>query len=123
VGSERLATIPTGDGSTGRSRDVQKDKHVDSQRAKEILRDLGARADLHGVYSLSEEEKTVLVPYWAARGVIGNGGFRYFFEGKHQLLEVARRMRLLQLNAVADACEKVVRDIFPNGVPPDSDAV
>jgi hypothetical protein len=94
---------------------------VDVERAKNVVERLGAKADLDGFDSLSEEEKTILAPYWA-RGVIGNGGFRYFFEGKHDLTDVARRMKALQFDAAAAACEKVARQVFPRGLAPADDA-
>lgn len=93
---------------------------MEANRAKDLVSSLGAQADLHGLDSLSEEERSVLVPYWA-RGVIGNGGFRYFYEGNHDLHDVARRMRTLQLDAAATACESVAQHVFAGGAVPRND--
>ena len=94
---------------------------MEAKRVKELVESLGARADLRGVGSLSEEEQTILVPYWAW-GVIGNGGFRYFFEGQHSMMDVARRMKALRLDAQGAACERVALQLFPGGEPPKNNA-
>lgn len=73
---------------------------------RQILYNLGVKADEHGLESLTAKERTILLP-WFARGVIGNGGFRYFFEGGHDLAEVAGAFRELGRHAVASACERV----------------
>jgi hypothetical protein len=44
-----------------------------------ILKTLGEKADTFGIESLTEEERNILVPWWA-RGVMGNGGCQYLFE-------------------------------------------
>jgi hypothetical protein len=75
-------------------------------RTRGLVDRLGDRAELEGIGTLSEEERTVLLPWWA-RGVIGNGGFRYFYEGSADLHEVARRMAALGFADVARALEAV----------------
>ena len=90
---------------------------MERERAKKLLRALGEKADSHGIQALSEEERNVLVPYWA-RGLIGNGGFRYFFEHDHPLSDTVRRMRSLGLGSTADACESVLGQLFPGGAEP-----
>jgi hypothetical protein len=85
--------------------------------ARQILHDLGVKADERGLESLTPEERTILVP-WVARGVIGNGGFRYFFEGNLDLAEVARAFRELGCHQVGEACERVL-SAFSAGRPTD----
>jgi hypothetical protein len=100
-----------------RTRRAPDARPMDQARAKEILRALGARADVDGLSALSDDEQTVLAPY-LARGIIGNGGFRAFFEGEHALSQVARRMRALGLVAAGDACDRVLEQVFLGGVAP-----
>jgi hypothetical protein len=75
-------------------------------RTRDLVDRLGDRAELEGIGTLSEEERTVLLPWWA-RGVIGNGGFHYFYQGSADLHDVARRMAALGFADVARACEAV----------------
>lgn len=82
--------------------------------AKELVRRLGSRADREGIETLNDDELTALIPWWA-RGVICNGGFRYFYEGGYDLVDVAMRLRRLGLLDAAAACERVSRVVFPNG--------
>lgn len=84
--------------------------------ASKLVKRLGAQADARGIESLSEHQRNVLVPYWA-RGVIGNGGFEYFFEGSYDLVDVARRFRALGLTDVAGACEQVAGAVFGAALP------
>ncbi len=89
---------------------------MERERAEALLQALGDKADLHGIRSLSEEERTALLPF-SAREVISNGGFHYFFQHDHargySLSDVARHLRTLGLGAAADACESVLRQLFP----------
>jgi hypothetical protein len=51
---------------------------------------------------------------WSARGIIGNGGFRYFYEGTQDPLATARAFRALGFEDVATACERSLF-VFPLG--------
>jgi len=86
------------------------------ERVQRIIKELGVRAEMDGIGTLNEEERDVLVPYWA-RGIIGNGGFKYFFEGTYDLADVARRFRQLKLESVAAASDAVLAAVFPAGPP------
>jgi hypothetical protein len=55
---------------------------------------------------------TILLP-WGARGIISNGGFKFFFEGPHDLHGVAQGFRALGFDRAAAACEEVQSAIFP----------
>lgn len=96
---------------------------MERERTRAVLQALGDKADLEGIRSLSEEERTALLPF-SAYAVISNGGFRYFFEHDpadgYLLSDVAGRLRLLGLASSADACERVVRELFPGGTEPTS---
>ena len=56
--------------------------------AGEICDNLGRRAEENGIQSLSKPEQTVLLVWWA-QGIIGNGGFEYFYEGACNMTDVA----------------------------------
>jgi hypothetical protein len=94
---------------------------LDTLEVKKALKALGEEADAEGIDRLTDEQRNALVPYWA-RGVIGNGGFRYFFQGNHDLTDVARRLRTLGLDPAAEACDQVAAAIFPGGVAPGEEA-
>lgn len=72
-----------------------------------------------GWRELTQVERIALLPH-CARGFIGNGGFRYFYEGDVPLLEVARGFRELGFGQVAEACEQVAFALFPGGREPDA---
>ena len=77
---------------------------------------IGERAERDGLASLSLVEKTVLLPWWAS-GIIGNGGFQYFYEGASEAAEVADAFDRIGCPAAAEACRKSL-EVFPSGVPP-----
>lgn len=90
---------------------------MDRNGAAELARQLGVKADKFGIESLNEDQKNVLVPYWAL-GAIENGGFRYALQGERDLVDIARRFRALGFSEVASACERVARSVFgPAGDP------
>jgi hypothetical protein len=69
----------------------------------------------------AEEQKDVLLP-WVARGIIGNGGFKYFYQGlQFDPLVTAQAFRALGLEDVAAACERSL-SVFPGGRMPDNEA-
>jgi hypothetical protein len=78
--------------------------------------ELCTRADEGGLESLPDRQRTVVLA-WGARGIIGNGGFRYFFEGAWHMTAVADAFRILGFAEAADACEKSL-EIFPDHTPP-----
>jgi hypothetical protein len=69
----------------------------------EVAERLAMRADEYDRDMLTPEEQVVLLPWWAS-GIIGNGGFRYFYEGATETLEVAAAFDALGLGDAADAC-------------------
>jgi hypothetical protein len=83
-----------------------------------LLDQLGRRADRDGIDALNGHEQTVLRA-WSALG-IGNGGFRYWYEGGTDITDAARAFRTLGYADIADACERSL-DVFPGKqVPRDS---
>ncbi len=83
--------------------------------AEAVLRALGSRADALGLETLTDHEQCVLLP-WFARGVVGNGGFALFYDGDDRLADVARGFRALGFPEAAEACERVMWRLFPDGV-------
>lgn len=81
------------------------------KEVEQILKNLGRTADQRGFDALTREEKNVLLP-WSARGVIGNGGFKYFYQGTMDPIATARAFRLLGWEEVACACEESLA-VFP----------
>jgi hypothetical protein len=77
--------------------------------------ELCTRADEQGIEKLPLAHQHV-VRAWAALGIIGNGGFRYFYEGAWDMPGVARAFRVFGFEEAAGACEKSL-DIFPNRLP------
>lgn len=94
--------------------------HVDEQAARELVQSLGEQADTHGFGSLGIHQRVILLA-WAGRGIIGNGGFRYWYEGKgeEETCDLAAAFRLLGCEAVAGACEQSI-GVFPAGIPRDA---
>ena len=84
---------------------------MNASEALEIVRMLAVKADDRGMEALSEHEKNIVLP-WSARGIIGNGGFKYFFEGSHPLSDVSQRFRALGLERVARSCDEVLVALF-----------
>jgi hypothetical protein len=78
--------------------------------------ELCTRADEDGIEALPSRQRTV-VHAWAAHGIIGNGGFRYYYEGAWMMADVAAAYRALGFEDAARACESSL-DIFPTRVPP-----
>src|SRR5215475_10796835 len=79
--------------------------HLSLERVERILHELGVKADEWGIDVLTAEQRNVLLP-WSARGIIGNGGFKYFYEGTQDPLATARAFRALGFEDVATACER-----------------
>ena len=76
---------------------------------------LGGKAEAEGIEALSVYERNVLLPYWAS-GIIGNGGFQYFYEGAINAIEVAEAFDALGLSECAEACRQSLA-VFPNCQP------
>jgi hypothetical protein len=74
------------------------------------LEQLCAAADEKGIDALTARQQLV-VRTWSARGIVGNGGFRYFLEGSAPLQPVANGFRELGFPAAADACERVLATV------------
>ena len=92
------------------------------EHVEHILGELGLEADEWGIDVLTTEQKDVLLP-WVARGIIGNGGFKYFYQGlQFDPLVTAQAFRALGLEDVAAACERSL-SVFPGGRMPDNEAL
>jgi hypothetical protein len=101
---------------------VPKTGPVSPSCASELLDDLGDHADRLGFGSLGSHHQLILLA-WAGRGIIGNGGFRHWYEGKgaDDTRALARAFRALGCPDVAEACESslsVVPDGHPRGCTP-----
>ncbi len=90
------------------------------QDVEQLMQQLGQKADALGSSALASLERTVLLAWWA-RGVIGNGGFKYFFEGGSELGPIARAFRSLGFPQAAQACERVDAEVVVEGRLPRDD--
>src|SRR5262245_38504912 len=72
------------------------------------------------VSALGEVERAVLL-VWHAFGVVGNGGFRYLFEGNFEgdpdFAQTTEAFRAVGCKQAADAVRKTLA-MFPNSRPP-----
>lgn len=91
---------------------------MNRQDTIDLMKRLGREADERGIGSLNEDQRNVLVPYWA-HGVIENGGFKYLLEWSYDLIDVARRFRALGFPDVGNACEEVARSVLGERTNPD----
>jgi hypothetical protein len=66
---------------------------------------LGDRANVEGIEGLGPQERTVLLPWWL-KGIVDNGGFKYFYEGATETLAVAEAFDALGLSEAAAACRQ-----------------
>jgi hypothetical protein len=87
---------------------------VTEQEVEQLMQRLGQIADQSGLTVLEPPERTVLLAWWA-RGVVGNGGFKYFFEGGSELGPVASAFRALGFPQAAEACERVEAEVASEG--------
>src|SRR3982751_1607386 len=71
--------------------------------------------------SLPAVERTVLAAIHA-RGVIGSGGLRYFYERHHEIAPVAEAFETLGYAEAAVACRESAK-VFPGGIVPTDDVV
>jgi hypothetical protein len=78
--------------------------------------ELCTRADEDGIEALPPPHR-IVVHAWSARGIIGNGGFQYYYEGAWMMADVAAAYRALGFDEAARACESSL-EIFPARVPP-----
>ncbi|HTE17900.1 MAG TPA: DUF4375 domain-containing protein [Armatimonadota bacterium] len=78
---------------------------AESKLVSRVADGFAERAEKEGLKSLTPEEQTVLLPLWAS-GIIDNGGFKYFYEGATETLEVAAAFDSIGLPEAADACRK-----------------
>lgn len=118
--------------------ELEEMSHEESKRETKSLKQLLAESDdfalcdaihtkvveWHGddfdVSAISEEERTVLL-VWHVSGIIGNGGFRYLFEGNltgdPYFALTAKAFQATGCTKAADAVEKTLA-MFPNSRPP-----
>jgi hypothetical protein len=79
--------------------------------ANTVCSSLGSRAERDGTESLSGPERNVLLVWWA-QGIIGNGGFEYFYEGACNMAEVAEAFQELGFSEASQACRQSLT-LFP----------
>jgi len=95
---------------------AKKEFHLVSQVAVR----LGKIGREKGLDALTSGERTVALTWWAA-GIIGNGGFPYFFEGscadegRYLVKEVAEAFDHLGFPQAAKACREAAL-FFPKGL-------
>jgi hypothetical protein len=77
---------------------------------------IAKRKEARGMDQLSEVERTVLLVWWSA-GIIGNGGFQYFYENTSDAAEVAKAFDQIGLHEAANACRESMQ-FFPKQFPP-----
>jgi hypothetical protein len=95
---------------------------VTEQEIEQLMQQLGKKADALGLSALAPQERTVLLAWWA-RGVVGNGGFKYFLEGGSELGPIADAFRSLGFPEAAEACERVDAEVVAEGrLPRDEEA-
>jgi hypothetical protein len=88
---------------------------VDGALKSRVYNALGALDYRLGPEGLSDAKRHALLAWWA-RGIVGNGGLRYFYEGASEGDEVAEAYEALWFPAAAEAFRKSLA-IFPNGRP------
>lgn len=91
------------------------DQPHDGYLLDELAKACGTQADTEGLETLTEPQK-VLVHIWSAGGIIGNGGFRYFFESGLDGPATVRAYDAVGLPAKADAVRRAL-EFFPSGRP------
>lgn len=77
-----------------------------------VFQHLADKATRDGLEGLSQTEQAAFLPYWAV-GIIGNGGFRYFFEGATEIWELAAAFEALGLSDAAKACRLAGEQVPP----------
>jgi len=78
---------------------------------------LADREQQRGVESITDIERVVLL-VWHASGIIGNGGFRYFFECALPLLATAQAYERIGVEQAGSILRRL-REIFPGRRVPD----
>jgi hypothetical protein len=83
---------------------------------RKTLKGVAGKADRDGFGSLSTEQQTALMAFYA-QGVIDNGGFNYFFEEGLDAVELRNSYERLGLTAPAEIVRQISR-ILPLEVCP-----
>ena len=78
---------------------------------------LAKKEKRQGATSIGEIEQVVLL-IWHASGIIGNGGFRYFFECGLSLKDTAKAYEQIGVEQAALILRKVLK-LFPNSLVPE----
>jgi len=73
-------------------------------------------ADERGLDAMTPAQRRVVL-VWSARGTIGNGGFRHYYEADWRMPEVAAAFRELGFAEAAGACQRSM-SAFPGAFPP-----
>ncbi len=89
---------------------------MNAQEVRQLLDELGQVAEERGLEALTEAERTIVLA-WTARGIVGNGGFRYLFQGALDARAIAAAYWTLGLEDVANAVEEAIA-AFPGGAIP-----
>lgn len=83
-----------------------------------IFSEYGDLADTQGIQAVPEPERTLIAIY-TAQGIIGNGGFSYFFESEFKgddcYKNIIKSYINIGLNTYAEAIQNVL-NLFPNGM-------
>jgi hypothetical protein len=77
-------------------------------------------AERRDIGALTPAQRTVVLA-WGGRGILSNGGFKYFYEAEWRGAELAAAYRTLGFPEAADACDRSL-DAFPNREPPHDQA-
>jgi hypothetical protein len=85
-----------------------------------VITELCIQADEEGIESLTSVQRNVVLA-WSALGVIGNGGFQYYYDGTGRMRDVVGAFRVLGFEGAAAACERSM-SMFPLGIPPEDPA-
>jgi Xaa-Pro aminopeptidase len=75
---------------------------IDIKKVQKKVEQLAEKADRSGIEKLAPEERLAVIAF-SARGVISNGGLKYYFEGEVPLDTLVDAYRSLGLDAQADA--------------------
>jgi ribonucleotide reductase beta subunit family protein with ferritin-like domain len=84
-----------------------------------LFEQYGELANLNGISSIPEPARTLIAVY-TAQGIIGNGGFAYFFasafQGNNSYETIINSYKNIGLKEHANAIRSVL-DLFPNEAP------
>jgi hypothetical protein len=106
AGRRRLLTFPLGFGPLAQPDPDVAPSSADFDLVNRVFLRLEARIASAGLGVLNADERAVYW-IWAALGLIGNGGFKYYLENGLDLEPAAEAFAHIGLTAGADACRQV----------------